>query len=293
MMKYVRFFEKVLTSFNVRLKSLAKQISKWSIRRALSEKRMTGMLAKLRKTVPDISTQEFSEKDTFDDYIELKKRSLQAFQCFLMLKALEKLPSGRLTVVDIGDSAGTHMRYLKKLTEGKFDVDTISVNLDERAIEKIRRQGLEAIHSRAEEVDLGDKEISFFTSFQMVEHLHNPSIFFRRLAKKSKGKRMVITVPYVKKSRVGLHNIRNGFTHPIRAEEEHIFEFSPEDWSLLMLHSGWKVVHSEIYYQYPRRWVIFNPLWKVFWRTADYEGFWGVILEKDTTYSDCYQDWGE
>jgi len=290
----IALLKEKLKSRGINVVPIVLWLREFSLKKAVEENKWENSLEELRKIVPDeeIVNQEFSEI-TSTPAAKLKRRGLHSFQCSLMLKALKDLPRGRLTVVDIGDSAWTHMRYLKSLAKDKFDVDTISVNLDERAIEKIRARGLKAIHSRAEELALGDTEISLFTSFQMVEHLHDPSIFFRRLAKRSKGKRMLITVPYLKRSRVGLHNIRNGFSRPIRAEEEHIFELSPEDWTLLFLHSGWRVARSEIYYQYPRKWVIFNPLWKAFWRVTDYEGFWGVILEKDTTYSDCYQDWGE
>ena len=280
-----------LKLYGIDIVPMALWLRELSLKKAAVENKWKDSIEELKRIVPDedIVNQEFSEK-TETSVARLKRRALQAFQCSLMLKALEGRSSRKLTVVDIGDSAGTHMRYLKKLTEGKFDVDTISVNLDERAIERIKARGMKAVHSRAEELSLGEKNIDLFTSFQMVEHLHNPSIFFRRLAKKSKGNRILLTVPYLKKSRVGLHNIRNGFLKPIRAEEEHIFELSPEDWTLLFLHSGWKVVHSEIYHQYPK-WSLLEPFWKLFWKATDYEGYWGAILEKDTKISDYYQDW--
>lgn len=251
------------------------------------------LIEKLRTIVPDVSNQESSEKNLFNDYWELKRRTLQAFQCSLMLKFLDNVNSAELTVVDIGDSAGTHMLYLKELTKDRFKIYTISVNLDPRAIEKIKARGLKAIHCRAEELDLGDQHVDFFTSFQMVEHLHNPAIFFRRLAKKSKTDKMIITVPYLKDSRVGLHQIRYKTNKKISAEEEHIFELSPQDWTLLFLHSGWKVIHSQIHYQYPQQWPVISLILKLFWRYSDFEGFWGAILEKDTAVSDLYQDWEE
>jgi hypothetical protein len=49
----------------------------------------------------------------------------------LKLKALNKK---QLTVVDIGDSAGTHMRYLKELTQHEYDIKTISVNMEKRGM---------------------------------------------------------------------------------------------------------------------------------------------------------------
>lgn len=160
-------------------------------------------------------------------------------------------------------------------------------------MEKIKARGLEARLCRAEDLDLPGIDIDLFTSFEMVEHLHNPAIFFHRLAKKSTCQKLLITVPYRKNSRVGLHHVRNRSQGIVFAEDAHIFELSPEDWTLLMLHAGWKVAHSEIYYQYPRKWPIISQLMAYYWRTLDYEGFWGVILEKDLTWADCYQDWEE
>lgn len=283
----------ILKTLGFSPKDFFESFSKLSLKLALFENRYGKLVKKLREIVPDISNQESSEKDTFNDYWELKRRILQAFQCTMMLKSLEPGPPVNLTVVDIGDSAGTHMLYLKELTKNKFDIDTISVNLDPRAIEKINARGLKAILCRAEDLDLGDKNIDLFTSFQMVEHLHNPAIFFYRLAKKSSCNKIIITVPYQKNSRVGLHHLRNKTNKIIYAEDEHIFELSPEDWSLLILHSGWRVIYSKIYYQYPRMLPIVSPLLSWYWRKTDFEGFWGAILEKNTTLVDHYQDWDD
>ena len=270
-----------------------KKIGMWSLRKAINQNGSYPLIERLREIAPDISDQESSEKDTFDEYWEIKRRALQAFQCALMLKHINGIHLEQLTVVDIGDSAGTHMLYLRDLTKDRFSIDTISVNLDQRAIEKIRKRGFKAIVCRAEELDLGDQYVDFFTSFQMVEHLHNPAMFFRKLAKNSKTDNIIISVPYLKTSRVGLYRIRHKTNIKTSAEEEHIFELSPQDWTLLFLHGGWKVIHSQFHYQYPQRWPIISFALKLFWKHSDFEGFWGVILEKDTTVSDLYLDWEE
>ncbi|MBP7529548.1 MAG: methyltransferase domain-containing protein [Syntrophorhabdaceae bacterium] len=275
------------------INALLEGISAWSIRMTYGENGLKDLVARLREIIPDISRQEESEKDVFDAYIELKRRTLQAFQCRLMLQMLKSRAQNVATVVDIGDSAGTHMLYLKALAGENLRLDTVSVNLDPRAIEKIRQRGLDGVLCRAEDLDLGDRKIDVFTSFEMVEHLHDPAIFFRRLAVRSECDRMLITVPYLKKSRVGLHHVRHRSSGPIFAEDEHIFELSPEDWSLLLLHSGWNVVSSHIYYQYPRRWLLVSNALAWFWRKTDFEGFWGAVLEKDRTVSDRYQDWDD
>lgn len=271
-------------------RAITEKIDVFSIRHALRESHLTDWLKQLAAIAPDIATQ-FSRPQEWSYALELKMRGMHAFQVAMMLEALQPLPSHKITVVDIGDSAGTHMLYLKEITRGRLQVDTLSVNLDPRAVAKIKARGLEAILCRAEDLDLPGVDIGLFTSFEMVEHLHNPAIFFYRLAKKSSCRKILITVPYVKTSRVGLQHVRHGSREVIFAEDEHIFELSPADWALLMRHSGWRVSHSEVYYQYPRKWPIISRLMAYYWRTRDFEGFWGAILERDTVFADCYQDW--
>jgi hypothetical protein len=118
----LRVFEKIL----ITLGSSPIGFLEFSIRLALSENRYGALLKRLREIVPDISNQEEAGRDAFNDYWEFKRRALQAFQCTMMLKAIENSSSDKLTIVDIGDSAGTHMLYLKELTKGKFEIDTIS-----------------------------------------------------------------------------------------------------------------------------------------------------------------------
>ena len=63
----------------------------------------------------------------------------------------------------------------------------------------------------------------------------------------------VVTVPWQRRSRVGLYSARRPSDRGYTAEYEHVFELSPEDWSLLFLQSGWRVVESCVWRQYPRR----------------------------------------
>jgi len=283
--------KKLLNFIGVEPEKVRIMLSRWSIHASLQNAKLYHLAEKLRRIVPDISQQENTEGKNFDDFIELKRRALQAFQCQLMLSMLNFFPGQKaIRVVDIGDSAGTHMLYLKALAGDNYDIETLSVNLDPRAILKIESRGLKALLSRAEYLDLDDKNVDFFTAFQLLEHLHDPVKFLRNLAEKSNGNKLVVTVPYLRQSRVGLHGIRQKMTEERFAEDEHIFELSPNDWKLLMLHSGWKVIHSRIYYQYPR-WPIVDDFLAFFWRGFDFEGFWGAILEKDNSYSDFYRDW--
>lgn len=267
---------------------LVKGLSAASLKAAAAVRRWGPLLGRLRAAVPDISGQESSEADTFDGYRELKRRGMHAFQMGLTLRAAGRINKDRITVVDIGDSAGTHMLYLKALLAGKT-VDTVSVNLDPRAVAKVKARGLEAVLCRAEDLKL-ERPVDLFVSFEMLEHLHNPALFLRRLALRPEESLLAVTVPYMRRSRVGLHHVRSGTRRPVHAEEEHVFELSPEDWTLLFRHAGWRVLESETYLQYPR-WPGLSAALGWFWRRTDYEGFWGAVLARDRSLSDLYLDW--
>ena len=283
------------------LRQYKRKLDEISINLALFQQGLLKDIKKLRSIVPDISQQESCDFSEFlerslkeKEYLEIKRRGMHAFQCRLMLTALKEFQKNSLMVADIGDSAGTHMLYLRSLAEKNYHLETISVNLDPMAIQRIKARGLNAILKRAEDIqpeDLGDKEIDLFTSFEMLEHLHCPTIFLQRLAKNSQCNHKLITVPFQKDSRVGLHYLKQKRTKKVTAEIVHIFELSPKDWELLFLFAGWRIKHSEIYYQYPRFIPIVSWILCKIWRKYDFEGFWGVILEKDKSYSDLYKDW--
>lgn len=248
------------------------------------------LAAQLEQIVPDLSQQD-TNSDFRDSYWHLKMRIQHAFQCEMMLNAIRYLNKDKITIVDIGDSAGTHMMYIRELARHFCEVKTISVNLDPVAVQKIKARGLNAIQCRAEEVEKFIHDpVDLFTSFQMVEHLHNPALFFHRLAKNVSCNFFLVSVPFLRQSRVGLHSIRNNFKTKIFAEMEHIFELSPEDWSLLFLHSGWRVHQQQTYFQYRPGLIGSQPMRK-FWIKNDYEGFWGALLSRDTEIADRYQDW--
>jgi 2-polyprenyl-3-methyl-5-hydroxy-6-metoxy-1,4-benzoquinol methylase len=257
---------------------------------------------KLAEIIPDISKQR-SHSMTEGQYAQTKMRMQHAFQMKVFERAVRLLAKKKLTIVDIGDSFGTHLQYIKALCND-LDIQTISVDIDKKAVEKIRAKGMKAIHCAAEDLDLGETGIDLFATFQMIEHLTNPCLFFRRMAQKGKCDMMVVTVPYLKQSRLGMYCVRR-YLHAINdydtndvdifkeiyPEQEHIFELSPEDWKLLMLFCGWKPVYEEVYLQYPKKHLL--GLSKIYWKKYDFEGFWGVILKRDRFISDRYLGWQE
>jgi hypothetical protein len=260
-------------------------------------------IKKIASIVPDISDQYSTWTiNPSSIYDVVKIRSIQAFQVDLALTALRGLCNASredpLFVVDIGDSSGTHTKYLQELCPelGIGDVDFLSVNLDSAAVEKILAKGGNAIQSRAEDLHkiIGDqRHPDVYLSFQSLEHFFDPISFLRDLAVETSTENFVITVPYMKRSRVGLKHLRDpnlsGRFREINAENTHIFELSPEDWKLIFRFSGWKPTHEEVFYMAPSRHPL--SLFRYALRRYDFEGFYGVILRKSLEESELYRDW--
>jgi len=130
------------------IKTLLFQILARSIKSAIKEQGLEKYLIQLEKIVPDI-TDQYSTFKIDNNYLRIKVRAQHAFQVDLVLRAIKNyyIPSETNTVVDIGDSSGTHISYLKFfIPELLGDSETekwqfISVNLDPVAIEKINNRG--------------------------------------------------------------------------------------------------------------------------------------------------------
>lgn len=235
----------------------------------------------------------------YKNYYISKLVNEHAFQAQFTFESIKEIVKGNNTgadrpfvIVDIGDSAGSHLKYQRKLLAGMIDdVRTISVNLDPAAVDRIRKGGGEAVLCRAEDYRPDGLDVDVYLSYEMVEHLHNPAIFFYKLAKSNNGRFMVVTVPYRKHSRVAVDNSMNHTNYDtITAENEHIFELSPKDWKRLLWHSGWKIRSEDIYYQYPRHSPL-TPLYARIWDMNDFEGFYAMFLERDMSAANKYSDW--
>jgi len=262
-----------------------------SIRAAVREQKLLPMYYQLSEIVPDI-THQYGSFDVNSAYLETKVRAQHSFQISLADEALHYIcssPGDKLTIVDIGDSAGTHFQYIKGLHQDR-NLHCVSINIDSEAVRRIKEKGMEAICANAEDLTSLSIEADMFLSFEMLEHLMNPCVFLQRLSEKTSCKAFVVTVPYVAHSRVGLYHIRLNQRRSVSPENTHIFELSPEDWRLIFKHLGWAIQAERIYLQYPRK-SPFSLLLKRYWKRFDFEGFYGAILKPDKSWSSFYDGW--
>ena len=246
-----------------------------SLRGAIQCQGLRNLYSRLEEIVPDIKFH-YSNFVLDSEYLRMKVRGMHSFQIALVKKVMDNMNfnDGSIALADIGDSSGTHILYLK----GLYKADTLrfmSVNVDEKAIERIRSKGIEAINGDVQDLKYNSLNADIVLSFQLLEHLSDPLSFLRDVAKLH-CKYFIVTVPYLKHSRVGLQHLRNSkrkYTER-NTESIHIFELCPDDWRLLFKFAGWDIFYERIYLQYAS----WFPLLKSFWRMFDYEGFYGVIL---------------
>lgn len=266
-----------------------------SLRSAAKEQNLENLSCKLSKIIPDL-TDQYTLFKIDNEYSSIKTRTQHAFQITMALKAIQiiDLPSQHpFTIVDVGDSSGSHLSYLRDILMNDkglsaHQINFMSVNLDPVAIDKILAKGFDGKLCRAE--DLYEKykiKADLLISFQMLEHLYDPISFLNLISKNEVSEYFVVTVPYVVQSRVGLYHIRQNQIKEVFPENTHIFELSPDDWKLIFRHSGWRVVDEMICRQYPQK--SFLRLMKHFWKYLDFEGFYGAVLVRDRKWAEQYK----
>jgi hypothetical protein len=268
---------------------LPSRLLRFFLEHSLKDQGLRELSAAITGIVPDIRHQ-YTSFEIDNPYLETKVRGQHAFQMSLVGRVIDEFESP--VIVDIGDSSGTHLRYIQGLYSKRKTIRSLSVNINAESVERIKSMGLEAVQARAENIEAYNVNPDIFLCFQTLEHIMNPIYFLHDLAVKTTAKYLIVTVPYISESRMGLYHIRD-----IRvdkkgaaiAENTHIFELDPDDWKLLIKHSGWGVKYERIYRQYPVRGAL--RITKGLWGKFDFEGFYGMILEKDDTWSSKYADW--
>ncbi len=187
--------------------------------------------------------------------------------------------------VDVGDSDGSARLLFLKSAPQMQGFRTFGVNLEPKAVELIRSKGLEAECMNA--MNLHKKGISFdiVSVFETLEHMPDPVGFLERIHQVV-GRRLVISVPLITASRVGLNYLTPKWDFQMKPgySNNHFFEFSPRDWQKLFSHTGWAIEDEWKVRQFPRSGPL-NWMMSYAWRRISFEGFWFVSLKKDLTLS--------
>ena len=183
----------------------------------------------------------------------LRIRYLLCGEVYFLKNIIEKLfrLEKKCTYLDIGDSDGYVYLVLNEVMKG-YNVKYLGINLQKKAVQKIREKGLEAECTDAMEVRKRGKAYDLVSLFETLEHLVNP-IEFLEGVHDVVGKRLIISVPLVQRSRVGLQYLsRNWPQNKVPTiENTHIFELSLKDWTKILTHTGWEIENQWKLKQFP------------------------------------------
>src|SRR5664280_828786 len=97
------------------LQRLLERMQLASLRSAVRGQNLDWLSKCLVEIVPDLTSQ-YTTFRVDNDFLEVKIRSMHAFQIDLVIKAINYIPPKEsIYLVDIGDSSGTHLIYLNSI----------------------------------------------------------------------------------------------------------------------------------------------------------------------------------
>jgi len=221
--------------------------------------------------------------------IEHRIRLLIVGEAFFIKKEVMDIvaDSGECSYADIGDSDGSVRLLLDRMVQ-RGKLNSVGINLQRQAVEKMANKWLDAICADALAVCESSVDYDLVSAFETLEHLSDPIGFLNKIKNITKH-RLIISVPYIRKSRVGLTYLSSkwspGKTPTI--ENTHIFELSPRDWGKIFRHTGWKIDREWKLMMFPRN-KLSRLILQPYWRFVSFEGFWFVSLSKCNKYVSQY-----
>lgn len=221
--------------------------------------------------------------------IEQRIRLLVVAEVAFLRRTIEALlkVTDRCSYADIGDSDGSVQLLLQKYFN-LGQLTSVGINLQQQAVDKIRIKGLNAICEDAASLKHRGIGYDVISVFETLEHLSDPIGFLKGLTS-IVNKNLLISVPYIRKSKVSLNYLTKKWPRGKKPtiENTHIFELSPTDWTKIFLHAGWQVDHDQKLMMFPPDRVsrlILQP----YWRYESFEGFWFVSLSPSEKFSSQY-----
>jgi hypothetical protein len=217
---------------------------------------------------------------------QMRLRLLLCAQAVFMRKVVDAFKSETLNGwVDVGDSDGAARQLFLKSSPEMAGFRTLGVNLEPEAVALIRSKGLEAECLNAMDLNRKGVACDLVSVFETLEHIPDPVGFLERM-QEVVGRRLVVSVPLIAASRVGLRYLTPKWEPHKRPSysNNHVFELSPSDWTKIFRHTGWAVEDEWKVRQYPDRGPL-KWLMQAAWRRISFEGYFFVVLKKDTTDS--------
>jgi len=128
----------------------------------------------------------------------------------------------------------------------------VSLNILDPCVRQVLSVGGVPVKGDIQMMPFRDKSFDYVLCFETLEHLENPILGLRELARVS-IKKIFISIPWVEKTQIHESNYAPG--EP--AVEHHIFEFDQEDFAKIVTHANLKIAHYKEINIFPK---IINPI---------------------------------
>lgn len=212
-----------------------KQINGWLVERC----RKCGLVQIAPKpSKQDVAALYEHDWPHFSPYQSQRTAHLAYFKKLLSFVLSHRQKKREQEVLDVGSATGILLSLLKRM-----GIQAVGIDVSKDAVSYCRKRGLEAYYGSLFDVSDKKKWTSMFDIIfvcQVVEHDHDPLLFFQTVGRILKPDGMVIvTTPNhdtMWRKIMGKRWI--GYQHP-----EHLFFFTPSTLSTLMSKSGLQVTH--------------------------------------------------
>lgn len=131
-------------------------------------------------------------------------------------------PSSQIS--DLGDSNGIFLRMIGK--------DGISVNISDPTVKALHKKGLDVVKADIQYLPFKTESLDTVFLFQTLEHVPNPILMLQEIARICRGS-LILSIPHV--SSTNIHPFYYNPDKPVH--QQHIFEFSPTDFSHVITHT--------------------------------------------------------
>ncbi|HVN73478.1 MAG TPA: class I SAM-dependent methyltransferase [Methanoregula sp.] len=136
-------------------------------------------------------------------------------------------------ITDLGDSNGIFIRVMGK--------DGISVNISDPTVKALHTRGLDTVKADIQYLPFKTNSLDVVFLFQTLEHVPNPILMLQEIARVCRGS-LILSIPYVSKTHI--HPFYYNPDKPLH--QQHIFEFSPEDFSRVITHTPFTLKSDRI-----------------------------------------------
>jgi len=145
----------------------------------------------------------------------------------------------------------------------------ISLNILDPCVRQVMSVGGVPVKGDIQMMPFRDKSFDYVLCFETLEHLENPVLGLRELARVS-TKKIFISIPWVEKTQIH----ENNYASDEPAAENHIFEFDKKDFAKIVARADLKITYYKEINIFPK---IRNPFHNFLFKRFYYSGFFPKI----------------